>query len=101
VGCFYHKNKKPNQYSIKRYDTMNRREMRNIGWVCEKVRKNIFYICTYDNYANKAKVTDLGKKEEHSIFYKNVNISFYVNKDSIGTDYEKAVKALKAIMALI
>jgi hypothetical protein len=74
--------------------------MRNIGWVCEYVRKNIFYICTYDKIAQKANVADLGKKERHTIFQNDVNITFYVNKDSVGPDYEEAVKALKAIMAL-
>ena len=98
VGCFFHKNKKPNQYSIKKYDTMNPRKMVNIGWICEYVRKNIFYICTYDEYADKAKVTQLAMKEKHTIFQRDVNTTFYVKKDSYGDDYKKAVTALKAIM---
>ena len=76
---------------------MNSRKMKNIGWVCEYVRKNIFSINTYDDLAEKAKITQLAVKEKHTIFQKNVNITFYVKKGSIGTDFERAVATLKAI----
>jgi hypothetical protein len=99
IECFYHINRKPRLYSIKKFNTMIPNQMKNIGWTGELIRKNKFYICTYNEYANRAGVIHLAAeiKIGNRIFQKEVEVFFYVEKGSIGHDFENACAALKAI----
>jgi hypothetical protein len=97
VGCYYHENN-PHHYSIKKYDTMIRKEMGNLGWIGGKKKIDIFWIASPKQYADKAKLTHLDYDEiKHNNIYAKEGVGFFVKRDSHGKDYQKAVKALKAI----
>jgi len=57
VGCYSHPNQSPSQYSLKKYDTNQRRRMGVFGWVRELKRKGIFEFSSYKDLGDKAGVT--------------------------------------------
>ena len=107
VMCYYHKCKS-HMYSLKKVDTNLKGRMGVFAWVRELRRDKLFEISTYKKFGDKSNVTNLADKivpGMHFISKKHddgegTGIVFYVQKDSKGKDYEKAVKALKAIFLL-
>ena len=100
VGCYYHPNQSPSQYSLKKYDTDQRLHMGVFGWVRELKRKGIFEVSSYKDLGDKARVNHLADEVKARFQWEEEGIVFYVNLDSKGNDYQKAVKALKAILNL-
>jgi len=79
------------------------------GWVRELKREDLFKIETYGYLGDRAKVSGLAdevKEGMHFISKKKdpdgngTGIVFNVRKGSHGEDYQKAIKTLRAIMAL-
>jgi len=79
------------------------------GWVRELKREALFRIETYGYLVERAGVGDLAEEVREGMHYtskkrdpdgKGVGILFNVTKGSHGVDYQKAIKALEAIMAL-
>ena len=107
IGCYHHKCNSE-IYSLKRNDTMIRGRMGVFAWVQERKRKNVFEVSTYKILGDGCNVSYLADKvvpEMHYVSKKKdggegTGIVFYVQKGSGGKDYEKAVKALKAINSL-
>ena len=108
VGCYYHQCK-TRIFSLKRVDANIRGKMGVFGWVGERIRKNLFIIQTYKYLGDKAGVSGLADEvQEGGIFIpkkkdpegKGTAINFYVRKDSHGEDYQKAVRAFRAILPL-
>ena len=105
VRCFYHKCKS-GVYSLKKADTNLKGRMGVFAWVGE--RKKVFEIQSYKKLGDKSNVTHLADKivsgaifvSKKQDFGQGTGITFYVQKDSRGPDYEKAVEALKAIHSL-
>ncbi len=107
VGCYYHLCEKAPQYSLKKYNTDKPKEMGVFGWVLELKRKNMFEICTYKYLGDATGVSKFSDKVKPGYIYvsrhndpdgKGKGLVFYCYKGSIGEDYQKAVKALRAIM---
>jgi len=107
VGCFYHKCKS-GVYSLKKADTNLKGRMGVFAWVGERRRDNVFEISSYKKLGDKSNVTHLADKivpgahyvSKKQDFGQGTGIIFYVQKDSRGPDYKKAVEALKAILSL-
>jgi hypothetical protein len=107
VRCFYHKCKS-GVYSLKKADTNLKRRMGVFAWVGERKKDNVFEIQSYKKLGDKSNVTHLADKivpgaifvSKKQDFGQGTGITFYVQKDSRGPDYEKAVEALKAILSL-
>ena len=107
VGCYHHKCKSE-MYSLKKVDTNIKRKMGVFAWVRELKRNNMFEISTYKILGDKSNVSHLADKVVPGMHFvpakkdggEGTGIVFYVEKGSRGTDYEKAVKALKAICSL-
>jgi hypothetical protein len=107
VRCFCHKCKS-GVYSLKKADTNLKRGMGVFAWVGERKRDNVFKIESYKKLGDKSNVTHLADKivpgaiyvSKKQDFGQGTGIIFYVQKDSRGPDYEKAVEALKAILSL-
>ena len=107
VGCFYHKCKS-GVYSLKKADTNLKGRMGVFAWVEERKRDNVFEIQSFKKLGDKSNVTHLADKivpgaiyvSKKQDFGQGTGIIFYVQKDSRGPDYEKAVEALKAILSL-
>ena len=107
VRCFYHKCKS-GVYSLKKADTNLKGRMGVFAWVRELRRDDKFEISTYKKLGDKSNVTHLADKIVPGMHYvskkqdvgEGTGIVYYVQKDSRGPDYDKAVKALKAILSL-
>ena len=107
VRCFFHKCKSE-RYSLKKADTNLKGRMGVFAWVEERKKDNKFEIGSYKNLGDKSNVTHLADKivlganfvSKKQDFGQGTGITFYVQKDSRGPDYEKAVEALKAILSL-
>ena len=106
VGCYYHHTSKAPLYSLKKYHSDEQGKMGVFCWVSELKRSNEFKIDTYWYLAEKASVAhlaDVTKDGMHYISKKNdpegkgTGISIFVKNGSIGEDYQKAVRVLKAV----
>jgi hypothetical protein len=108
VGCYYHHTSKAPVYSLKKNDTDEQGKMGVFGWINELKRDNRFRIDTYWYLADKTNVVHLADVTKDGMHYiskkydpegKGTGISFFVRNGSNGEDYQKAVRALKAIMS--
>ncbi len=101
IGCYFHLNKS-GFHSMKKYNSNQPHQMGVLGWVSELKRKNLFRVDTYKRSGDKAGVSIFadGSKENMHFNKDGTGIFFYVEKGSQGEDYEKAVKAMKAIVSL-
>jgi hypothetical protein len=107
VRCFYHKGKSE-MYSLKKADTNLKGRMGVFAWVRELRRDKVFEISTYKKLGDKSNVTHLANKIVLGMHFvskekdigEGTGIVYFVQKDSRGPDYEKAVEALKAILSL-
>lgn len=79
------------------------------GWIRELKREDLFKIETYGYLGDRAEVSGLADEVKEGMHFiakkkdldgKGTGIVFNVRKDSHGGDYRKAIKALRAIMAL-
>jgi hypothetical protein len=79
------------------------------GWIRELKREDLFRIETYEGLGDRAGVSDLADEVREGMYYtskkkdpggKGTGILFNVKKGSYGEDYQKAIRALRAIMAL-
>lgn len=107
IGCFYHKCKS-GVFSLKKADTNLKGRMGVFAWVGDRRRDNVFEISSYKKLGDKSNVTHLADKivpgahyvSKKQDFGQGTGIIFYVQKDSRGPDYKKAVEALKGILSL-
>jgi hypothetical protein len=108
IGCYYHLNG-GGFYSLKKFESDQRGQMGVFGWIREFKRGDLFRIQTYECLGDKAGVSDLAdevREGMHSISKKKdpdgkgTGIFFNVRKGSYGKDYQKAVRALRAIKVL-
>jgi len=107
VGCFNHKCK-GELYSLKLIDTNLKGRMGVFAWVRELKRNNVFEISTYKILGDKSNVSYLADKVRIGMHFvskkrdcgEGTGIIFYIQKGSRDRDYEKAVKALRAIYLL-
>ena len=108
IGCYYHLNG-GGFYSLKKFEFDQKGQMGVFGWVRELKRGDLFRIETYEGLGDRAGVSDLAdevgggmhivskKKDPDG---KGTRILFNVGKGSHGKDYQKAVRALRAIKVL-
>lgn len=108
VGCYYHHTSKAPLYSLKKNNTDEHGKMGVFGWINELKRDNTFRIDTYWYLADKANVVHLADATKDGMNYrskkydpegKGTGISFFVRNGSNGEDYQRAVRALKAILS--
>ena len=108
IGCYYHSNG-GGYYSLKKFESDQKGQMGVFGWVRELKRGDLFRIETYEAIGDRAGVSDLADevREGMHIVSKNkdpdgkgTRILFNVGKDSHGKDYQKAVRAFRAIKVL-
>jgi hypothetical protein len=97
VGCYYHLIPSGDWYTFKKHDSNEKGQMGVFGYVKELKRKDLFLVDIIYDFAKKAKVDHLANKLKDNINWNKPGILFYVKKDSHGSDYNKAVTALKAI----
>jgi hypothetical protein len=108
VGCFYHKCQSSGMYSLKKAETNVKGKMGVFAWVFERKRDNVFQIDSFKKLGDKSNVTHLADKIAGGLIFVSktqdseagTGIIFYVQKNSKGPDYEKAVEALKAILSV-
>ncbi len=106
VGCFCHKSKSYERYSLKKADTNLKGKMGVFAWVIKQ--RNVFQINSYKKLGDKSNVTHLADKIVPGLIFvskkqdseEGTGIIFYVQGNSRGPDYKKAVEALKAILSL-
>jgi hypothetical protein len=108
LGCYYHLNG-GGFYSLKKFESDQKGQMGVFGWVRELKRGDLFRIETYEGLGNRAGVSDLADEVRKSTYIvsknkdpdgKGTRILFNVGKGSYGKDYQKAVRALRAIKVL-
>jgi hypothetical protein len=71
------------------------------GWVRGLKRKAVFEVSSYKVLGDKAGVSHLADCEKPRFQWEEDGILFYVKLDSNGSDYQKTVKALRGVLALI
>ena len=100
ISCHYHPTH--SVYALKKFNSNIKGEMGVFGWVSELKRKNLFRVDTYMRIGDKAGVSGLadGIKEGMHFNKDGTGIFFYVKNVSQGEDYQKTIKALRAIIAL-
>lgn len=107
VGCYYHLCERAPQYSLKRHNNNKPKQMGVFGWVRQLKRRGRFEITIYKITGDALKITKyadeikggyiyLSKDDDHE--GKSIALIFCVDRGSSGEDYQKSVKALKAIM---
>ena len=99
VGCYSHPNKTPRQYSLKKYNTSRPKHMGVFGWVRELKRKKLFEVSSYVELGDKTGISHLADCNKENYQYGKDGILFYIQPESKGYDYQKTVKAIKAIIA--
>jgi len=100
IGCYYHSTQ--SVYALQKFNSNIKGKMGVFGWVSELKRKNLFRVDTYIRLGDKAGVSGLadGTKEGAHFNKDGIGIFFCVINGSQGEDYQKAIKALKPIIAL-
>ena len=108
IGCYYHLTGS-GFYSLKKFESDQKGQMGVFGWVRELKREDLFRIETYGYLGERAGVSDLADEVRGGMYItskkkdpdgKGTGILFNVRKGSHGDDYQKAIQALRAIMAL-
>jgi len=108
IGCYYHLTGS-GFYSLKKFDSHQSGQMGVFGWVRELKREDLFRIETYECLGDRAGVSDLADEVREGMHFiskkkdpdgKGTGILFNVRKGSHRKDYQKAVKALRAVMVL-
>lgn len=106
VGFYYHLCERVHQYSLKKYNNKPK-QMGVFGWVRELKRRGQFEITIYKITGDALKMTKYADETKEGSIYlskdddpegKSKALIFYVDRESSGEDYQKSVKALKAIM---
>jgi hypothetical protein len=69
VGCFCHKSKSYERYSLKKADTNLRGKMGVFAWVLEHRRDNVFQINSNKKLGDKSNVTHLADKIVPGLIY--------------------------------
>lgn len=100
VGCYSHPNQSSSLYSLKKYDSNQHLRMGVFGWVQELTREAIFRVSSNKDLGDKAGVSDLADDVRPRWNWEKDGILFYVKPDSDGNDYQKCVRALRAILAI-
>jgi len=108
IGCYYHLTGS-GYYSLKKFDSDQTGQMGVFAWIRELKREDLFKIETYGYLGDRAEVSGLADEVKEGMHFiakkkdldgKGTGIVFNVRKGSHGEDYQKAIKALRAIMAL-
>ena len=108
VGCYNHKCRS-DRYSLKKYNSNERLKMGVFAWIEERKRTKSFEISTYKKYGDQCSVTDKADKIVPGMHYiskkkddgEGTGIVFFVKNGSADVDFDKMVKALKAILSLL
>jgi len=103
VGCYFTENK--SNYNLKKYNTSKKGQMGVFGCIHKRKKSPEFWISTYKYLAdsNAIAVADRIVEGMHFISkHKNsvgiaTGLVYYVNEGSSGSDYQKAVRALRAV----
>ena len=102
VGCYYHVNKSKKRYSIQKHNSTKPKHMGVFGWVSERKGIESFRISTYKKLGDKAGVTGLADEIKQGLEYgQDDGLIFYVRNGSNSNDYQKVVKALRAILPFV
>jgi hypothetical protein len=108
IGCYYHLTGS-GFYSLKKFESDQKDQMGVLGRVRELKRGDLFRIETYECLGDRAGVSDLADEVREGMHFiskkkdpdgKGTRILFNVRKGSHGEDYQKAVRALRAIKVL-
>ncbi len=101
VGCYYHP-MKSGYYSLKKHDADQSVHRNVFAWVQEMRRSDSFRVDTYKKDTDKTGLIALADKLVPKQHYgREDGADFYVRRGSEGEDYQKAVKVLRAILALV
>ncbi len=103
VACYCKKNK--SNYSLKKYDSDRRGHMGVFGWVRERSTKDLFVISTYECLADTRAIAEADRKKAGAHYIskdrdpegKGTGLYYYVRRGSKDSDYQKAVRALRAV----
>jgi len=98
INCYCHPCRS-GIFSLKKRNT-DIKPMGVFGWVEERKRKEMFIVSSLKELADKARVGNLGDLIKRNYQWKKDGILFYVKSHSIGDDYQKTIKALKAIIEI-
>ena len=108
IGCYYHLTGS-GFYNLKKFESDQKGQMGVFGRVREFKREDLFRIETYECLGDKAGVSDLADEFREGMHFiskkkdpdgKGTGILFNVRKGSHRKDYQKAVKAFRAIKVL-
>jgi len=99
VGSYYHQCDS-GIFSLKKVNTDIRGAQRVFAWVEERQTKGLFKVGTYYHLAEEAGVIDLADGEKSNMNWGIPGVFYNVKKSSTREDFQKAVKALRAIFLL-
>jgi hypothetical protein len=97
IGCHHHPTRTGDRHTLKKNDTMKKRDMCAFAWVEERKSKDLFVIGTYKCWADTKAITDKDY-EKPRMHWEETGLGYYVSRGSTGKDYQKAVRALRVIM---
>lgn len=99
IGCYYHLCKSE-YFSLKKVNTGIKGRMGVFAYVLEKKRNGLFRVDISDHIAHRAGVKKLACEEKPKLMWGRPGVCFFVRKGSASEDYQKAVKALRAVLLL-
>lgn len=97
IGCYSHLCNS-GYFSLKKVNTEDKGEMGVFAYVLELKRKGLFRVDTWEEFAARVGVTNLGDQQSPTLMFGRPGVCFFIRRDSIGDDYQKSVKALITIM---
>ena len=95
VGCYYHVCDS-GIFSLKKVNSDSRGSQKVFAWVEERKRTGLFRIGTYKHLAIRAGVVDLA--DDITDHWGIPGVLYNVRKGSAAEDFQKAVRALRAIL---
>lgn len=100
VGCYNHPIDKGKWHSLKKHNSSTHGDMGVFGWTRELKRKGVFEVSTFKEYADSV---DIRRYDDYKLTLAHGKswVAFYVEKDSIGEDYERVVDIFKTILQFI
>ena len=101
VPCYSHQRKSPKEYSLKKHNTMKQKGMGHFATVYDKPRKGQFKLITKewladDECKQNGKLGRWGYGTEPNGTIQ-LGVVFFVNRGSLGEDYQKVLRCLRIV----
>ncbi|MBK7551667.1 MAG: hypothetical protein IPI61_08395 [Syntrophaceae bacterium] len=101
VRCYSHPNRSTSQYSLKKFDNLQHLRMGVFGWVRVIKGQECFEVSSYKDLGDRAGISHHADLVKPRYQWEKKGILFYVKSDSKGEDYQRAVDAMRAILAVV